>query len=258
MDLGLEGKRAIVCASSRGLGRACALALAAEGASVVVNGRSPATLEQIAVELRDQGAEVTPVLGDVTTEDGRSALLAACPEPDILVNNNAGPKPRAFADTVREDWSAAFDSNLLAALSLIEAVLPGMRSRRFGRIVNITSAVVTTPKPLMGVSSGPRAALTAICKGLSREVAPDGVTINNLLPERFNTDRQKAMVTYDSQRLEITESEALARIVNSIPAGRMGRPGEFGATCAFVCSSHAGFMTGMNIHLDGGAYGGLV
>jgi 3-oxoacyl-[acyl-carrier protein] reductase len=258
VDFGLSGRSAIVCASSRGLGRACALALAAEGVSVVVNGRTADALEQTTTDLRALGAEVTPVLGDVTTAEGRSALLSACPDPDILVNNNAGPTPLAFDETVQRDWDAALNSNLLAGLALIQAVLPGMRARRFGRIVNITSAVVTTPKPLMGVSSGPRAALTAICKGLSREVAADGVTINNLLPERFDTDRQKGMVTYDSRRLGITKAEALARIVETIPAGRMGRPEEFGATCAFVCGAQAGFMTGMNIHLDGGAYGGLV
>jgi 3-oxoacyl-[acyl-carrier protein] reductase len=258
VDLGLAGRSAIVCASSRGLGRACAAALAAEGVSVVINGRSLGSLRTTEQRLRASGANVTSVLGDVTTAEGQAALVAACAEPDILINNNAGPTPRPFADTRREDWLTALDSNLLPALALIEAVLPGMRSRGFGRIVNITSAMVTAPNPAMGVSSGPRAALTAICKGLSREVSADGVTINNMLPERFDTDRQRAMVERDMARLGISAAQARANIVDSIPAGRMGRPEEFGATCAFVCSTYAAFMTGTNIHLDGGAYRGLV
>jgi 3-oxoacyl-[acyl-carrier protein] reductase len=259
MDLGIAGRSALVCASSRGLGKACAEALAAEGVNVVVNGRGEPELEATATELRERfDVEVTAVRGDVTTEDGRAAILAACPAPDILVNNNAGPTPTPFLDITPEGWLKAMDANMLAAVLLIQAVLPEMRRRRFGRIVNITSAMVTTPRPPMPVSSGPRAALTAVCKGLSIEVSPDNVTINNLLPERFDTDRQQFMARRDMKRHGITYEQARANIVATIPAARMGRPEEFGATCAFVCSAYAGYMTGMNIHLDGGAYPGLV
>jgi 3-oxoacyl-[acyl-carrier protein] reductase len=259
MDLGIAGRTALVCASSRGLGKACALALAGEGVDVVVNGRTEETLQQAAEEIRSQArVAVTPVLADVTTAEGRARLLEACPDPDILVNNNAGPRPGAFTEKTHEDWIEALEANMLGALALIRAVLPGMRSRRFGRIVNITSAMVTSPRPHMAISSGPRAALTAVCKGLSIEASPHNVTINNLLPERFDTDRQRFMARRDMERDGITMEEARARIAATIPAGRMGRPEEFGATCAFVCSAHAGYMTGMNIHLDGGAYPGLV
>lgn len=259
MDLGIAGRTALVCASSRGLGKACAEALAAEGVNVVVNGRGEADLEATAHKLRERyDVEVTAVPGDVTTDDGRTAVLAACPAPDILVNNNAGPAPTPFLDITPVAWVKALDANMLAAVQLIQAVLPQMRARNFGRIVNITSAMVTTPRPSMQISSGPRAALTAICKGLSIEVSPDNVTINNLLPERFDTDRQQFMARRAMERQGITYEEARANIIATIPAARMGRPEEFGATCAFVCSAYAGYMTGMNIHLDGGAYPGLV
>jgi 3-oxoacyl-[acyl-carrier protein] reductase len=259
MDLGIAGRRAIVCASSRGLGKACAMALANEGVDVVVNGRSRADLEATAEEIRRASrVEVTPIPADVTTEAGRAALLAACPDPDILVNNNAGPEPGGFLEKSRKDWLQALDANMLSALMLIQAVLPGMRQRRFGRIVNVTSAMVTTPRPPLAISSGPRAGLTAVCKTLSIEVSADNVTINNLLPERFDTDRQVQMARRQMQAQGISYEEARANIIAKIPAGRMGRPGEFGATCAFLCSQHAGYMTGMNIHLDGGAYPGLV
>lgn len=248
-----------MCASSRGLGKACALALAKEGVHVVVNGRTQTALEKTADEVRAASSvEVAPILADVTTTDGRTALLEACPDPDILVNNNAGPRPAAFLEASREDWLQALDANLLAALMLIQAVLPGMRQRRFGRIVNVTSAMVTTPRPLLALSSGPRAALTAVCKSLSIEASSDNVTINNLLPERFDTDRQVQMAQRAMQSQGISYEQARANIIAKIPAGRMGEPTEFGATCAFVCSQYAGYMSGMNIHLDGGAYPGLV
>ncbi len=259
MDLGIKGRRAIVCASSRGLGRACAEALVAEGVVVVLNGRDPARLEDTAAELRARpGAEVTAVAGDVTTEAGRAALLAACPDPDILVNNNAGPTPRAFLDVSRENWVEALDANMVAPLLLTAAVLPAMKERRFGRIINVTSAMVTTPRPHMVLSSGARAGLTAAMKGLSFEVAPFNVTINNLLPERIDTDRQHFMAQETSARLGISYEEARVEQVKSIAAGRLGDPREFGATCAFLCSAHAGFISGMNIHLDGGSYPALL
>jgi 3-oxoacyl-[acyl-carrier protein] reductase len=259
MNLNIAGRRAIVCASSRGLGRACAEALSAEGVHVVLNGRDPDRLEQAAAEIeRATGSPVTPMVGDVTTAEGREALLAACPEPDILINNGPGPPPGSFSSFEREDWMRALESNMVAPLLLIRAVVDGMRKRQFGRIVNITSAMVTTPRSPMGLSSGPRAGLTAVVKALSLDVARDGVTINNLLPERLDTDRQEFMAKRAMERDGISYEEARARIVSSVAAGRLGRPEELGATCAFVCSVHAGFMSGMNIHLDGGSYPALV
>jgi 3-oxoacyl-[acyl-carrier protein] reductase len=259
MDLGIKGRTALVCASSQGLGLACARALALEGVNVVINGRDAAKLDKTTVELRTiaQG-DVAAVAADVTTADGQARLLAACPSPDILVNNNAGPAPGNFADIERDRWLAAIEANMIAPLMLIRAVLPAMRQRRFGRIVNITSAMVTTPRPHMTVSSGARAGLTAAMKGLSLEIARDNVTINNLLPERFDTDRQHQMAKAAMARENISYEEARKRQVESIAARRLGDPKEFGATCAFLCSAHAGFMSGQNVHLDGGSYPALV
>ena len=259
MDLGLAGKSAIVCASSRGLGRACAEALLKEGVEVVINGRDPVRLEEALTELRaSTGGKVRGVVADVTTKAGRAALLAACASPDILVNNNAGPDPRDFLTNDEDTWMAALEANMVAPMMLVRAVLPGMIERKFGRIVNITSAMVTTPRPHMTLSSGARAGLTAAMKGLSFEVARHNVTINNLLPERIDTARQHQMANEAMKRSGITYEEARRRQVESISARRLGDPREFGATCAFVCSSHAGFMSGMNIHLDGGSYPSLV
>jgi 3-oxoacyl-[acyl-carrier protein] reductase len=259
MNLDIAGRQAIVCASSRGLGRACAEALSAEGVHVVLNGRDVERLRQTADEIeRATGTPVRPVAGDVTTPQGREALLAACPEADILVNNGPGPPPGSFASFENEDWMQALTSNMIAPLLLIRGVIDGMRERRFGRIVNITSAMVTTPRSPMSLSSGARAGLTAAVKALSLDVARDGVTINNLLPERVDTGRQMFMANRAMERDGISLDEARERIAGSIAAGRMGRPEELGATCAFVCSVHAGFMSGMNIHIDGGSYPGLI
>ena len=259
MDLGLTGRTAIVCASSRGLGKACARALAAEGVAVVINGRDAEKLSATAEELRAAtGATVTPVVADLNTEDGRAALLAACPEPDILVNNNAGPPPGRFEDWDHAAWLAALEANLLAPVLLIRAVIGGMRARRFGRIVNITSAMVKAPHSLMGLSTAARSALTAVCKGLSREVAADNVTINNLLPERIDTDRQRFMAELRSAMGGITIEAAYAEMAASIAAGRLGTPEEFGAACAFLCSAQAGYVSGQNLQLDGGTYPGLI
>ena len=259
MDLGLTGRRAIVCASSRGLGRACARALAAEGVAVVINGRDAATLAATAEEIRGAtGAAVTPVAADLTTEAGRDALLAACPEPDILVNNNGGPPPGRFEDWDHAAWLAALEANLLAPVLLIRGVIGGMRARRFGRIVNVTSAMVKAPHALMGLSTAARSALTAVCKGLSREVAADNVTINNLLPERIDTDRQRFMAELRSAMGGITLEAAYAEMAASIAAGRLGTPEEFGAACAFLCSAQAGYVSGQNLQLDGGSYPGLI
>jgi 3-oxoacyl-[acyl-carrier protein] reductase len=259
MNLGIEGRTAIVCASSQGLGLACAQALAQEGVNVVLNGRDQAKLDSTAAALREIArGEVIPVAADVTTAQGQERLLAALPSPDILINNNAGPAPGNFADIDRDRWMKAIEANMIAPLMMIRAVLPGMKERRFGRIVNITSAMVTTPRPHMTVSSGARAGLTAAMKGLSLEVARHNVTINNLLPERFDTDRQHQMAKAAMARENISYEEARARQVESIAARRLGDPKEFGATCAFLCSAFAGFMSGQNLHLDGGSYPALI
>lgn len=259
MDLGIAGRWAIVCGSSRGLGRACAESLAREGVNVVVNGRTPATVAAAAVALADAcSVEVVPVVADIDTADGRAALLAACPAPDILVTNNAGPSPADFAGIDGDAWRQALESNMLAPLLLVQAVLPGMRAQRFGRIVNITSAMVLSPHPMMTLSVGARAGLTGVMKALSKQVARDNVTINNLLPERFDTDRQRYMAEVAMRTNGISWDEARAQQVASIAARRLGEPSELGDMCAYLCSAQAGFVSGMNIRLDGGSYDGLV
>ncbi len=259
MDLGIRGRRAIVCASSQGLGYACALALAAEGCEVVLNGRDASKLARAAQQLKaDTGAKVFTVAADLNTEHGRAALVASCPEPDILINNNAGPPPGQLADWDEAAWLGALQANLITGVLLIRAVLPGMRARRFGRIVNITSAMVKTPHAAMGLSTAARAGLTAVSKALAREAIIDNVTLNNLLPERFDTPRQEFMAQKMMKDSGITREAARQQIANTLPAKRMGRPEEFGAACAYLCSAHAGFTTGQNLQLDGGAYAGLV
>lgn len=259
MDLGIAGRRAIVCASSRGLGLACAEALAAEGVDVVLNGRDEGRLEAAAGRLRQaHPVAIGAVAADVTTPSGREALLAELPDPDILVTNNAGPPPAEFATLSGEQWSEALEGNMVSHLLLIQACLPPMRAQRFGRIVNVTSAMVTSPRPSMALSSGARAGLTAALKGLSLEVARDNVTINNLLPERFDTDRQRFMAQRAMDREGIDYATARRRQEESIAAGRLGDPAEFGAMCAFLCSAHAGYVSGNNIHLDGGSYPALI
>jgi 3-oxoacyl-[acyl-carrier protein] reductase len=259
MDLGIAGCRAIVCASSQGLGRACAEALAAEGVNVVVNGRDPEKLEQTAAEIRGEtGTDVAVAVADITTDEGRAALLAACPEPDILVNNNAGPRPGTLEEMTDADLEHAIRGNFVAPLLLTQAVVPGMRERTFGRIVNITSAMVTRPNPVMVGSAGARAGLTAAMKAISMEAAIDNVTINNLLPERIDSPRQHYMAEQAMERLDITYDEARRQQADSIAAKRLGRPEELGAACAFLCSTQAGFISGQNLHLDGGSYPGLV
>ena len=259
VNLGLFERTAIVCASTAGLGRACAEALLAEGVRVVVNGRDKARTDAAAHELLARWpGMVDRVAADVTTPEGRAALLAACADPDILVTNNAGPEPGAFEGFDEGAWMAALAANTVAPLMLVRAVLPAMRARRFGRIVNITSAMVTTPRPGMALSSGARAGLTAALKGVLLEVAKDNVTINNLLPERFDTERQVRLAKTAMERDGIDWDEARAKQVATVPAGRLGRPDEFGATCAFVCSMQASYMTGMNIRLDGGSYPALL
>lgn len=258
MDLGISGRTAFVCASSQGLGLACANALAQEGVEVTLNGRNEEKLLAAADQLHaDTGASVGHVVADLNTEQGRAAIAEAYPAPDILINNNAGPPPGDFIDWGHEEWIAALESNMLAALTLMRSYLPGMRARKFGRIVNITSAMVKSPLPHMTLSTSARAGLTAASKALSREVAGDNVTINNLLPERIDTDRQRFMVERRMKLENVDRETARAQLAATLPAGRFGRPEEFGAACAFLCSSHAGFITGQNLHLDGGGYRGL-
>ncbi len=259
MDLGIKGRKAIVCASSKGLGLACARSLVREGVDVVVNARGEEALLTAAEELRSiGGTEVKSVVGDVSTLEVRERLLEACPEPDILVNNNGGPPPGRFADWDETAWDGALQANLLAPVFLIQAVLPGMQQRGFGRVINITSAMVKSPHGAMGLSTSARSGLTALCKGLSRDVAKDNVTINNLLPERFDTDRQKQMVQLASAFRNTSVEEERSAMIESIAAKRLGRPDEFGDACAFLCSAQAGFISGQNLQLDGGSYAGLI
>jgi 3-oxoacyl-[acyl-carrier protein] reductase len=259
MDLGISGRRAIVCASSRGLGYACAEALAREGVDVLLNGRDAGRLAEAAERLKTVArGKVIAVAADVTSAEGRKALLAAMPDPDILVNNNAGPDPSPFDKLDDAKWQAALDANMIAPLALVRAVLPGMIERKFGRIISITSAMVTTPRPNMTLSAGARAGLTAALKGLSLDVARHNVTINNLLPERFDTARQEQMAQSAMKRLSIGYEEARRLQVESIAAKRLGRPEELGAMCAFLCSQFGGYVSGQNVHLDGGSYPALV
>ncbi|MDR5794947.1 SDR family oxidoreductase [Caballeronia sp. LZ008] len=259
MDLGIAGKKALVCASSRGLGLACATALSREGCEVWINGRHADALDTAAQQIEAAtGRRPHVVVADLGTEAGRAALQDACPEPDILINNNAGPEPGKIADWSREDWLAAVEGNMLAPVFLIKHYVPGMRSRRFGRIVNITSAMVKSPSATMGLSAAVRAGLTALSKSVQRDSVIDNVTINNMLPERFDTDRQRYMADRMSKKEGITVDEAKKRIAATIAAKRLGDPREFGDACAYLCSAQAGFISGQNLQLDGGSYAGLV
>lgn len=259
MDLGIRGRRAIVCASSRGLGRACAEALAREGVHVTLNARQPGPLKQASEAIAStHGVEVGSVAGDIGLEETRRALLDACPAPDILVNNNGGPPPGRFRDWDREAWIEALDANMLAPLLMIRLVLDGMVERGFGRIVNITSAMVKTPLSPMGLSTGARTGLTSVSKALSRDVARANVTINNLLPERIDTARQRGMAELRAKLGGVSIEQAYDEMKASIAAGRLGRPEEFGDACAFLCSAQAGFISGQNLQLDGGSYAGLI
>lgn len=259
MDLGLNGRKAIICASSRGLGKACATSLAREGVDVIINGRSAENLEAAMAEISQTATgKVSAVLADINTSEGRARLVAACPDADILVNNNDGPPPGNFQQWEEDDWHRALDANLLAPVFMIKALIEGMKQRRFGRIVNITSAMVKAPRAVMGLSTTARSGLTAMCKGLSVDVAPFNVTINNMLPERFDTERQKQMARLAMAFKKITFEEARAEIAQTIAAKRMGEPHEFGDACAFLCSAQAGFISGQNLQLDGGTYPGLI
>ena len=257
MDLGINGKTALVSASSKGLGKACALSLSREGVHVFINGRTLETLEATASEIEAQGGAVTPVQADVSTVEGRQALLEACPDPDILINNNGGPDPVAFEGSTQEDWDDAIAANMLPPIFMIQSVLPGMRTRKFGRIINITSAMVKSPVAIMGLSAATRAGVTALAKAISKEAAADNVTINNMLPEMFDTGRQEDNANLLVKHRGLNYDEARAYLVSRIAAGRFGQAHEFGETCAFLCSQQASYISGQNIQLDGGSYDGL-
>jgi 3-oxoacyl-[acyl-carrier protein] reductase len=253
MDLGIAGRRALVCAASKGLGRGCAQALAKEGVQVTIVARTQATLAQTAAEI---GA-VAYVACDITTAQGRAAALAACPDPDILVNNAGGPPPGDFRDWDRDAWIRALDANMLTPIELIKATVDGMAARKFGRIVNITSQAVKAPIDVLGLSNGARAGLTGFVAGLARQLARTGVTVNNLLPGSFDTERMRSTMQNRAKAAGKDLETFVAASRTAIPAGRFGTPEEFGAVCAFLCSVHAGYLIGQNILLDGGAYPGV-
>ncbi|MFO7757794.1 MAG: SDR family oxidoreductase [Roseovarius sp.] len=254
MDLGIKGRQALVCAASRGLGLGCARALAEAGCDLVMNARGADALEAAADTIRtDFGIKVITVAADITTEDGRAAVLAAAGPVDILVTNAGGPPPGKWTDWGRDDFIAALDANMLAPIAMMTALVPGMMARGWGRVVNITSQSVKAPIPVLGLSNSARAGLTGYVAGTARQVAGQGVNINNLLPGIHATDRATSLDKGVSEAQGISMDEARARRCATIPAGRYGTPDEFGAACAFLCSQHAGFIVGQNVLLDGGA-----
>jgi 3-oxoacyl-[acyl-carrier protein] reductase len=259
MDLGIAGKWALVCAASKGLGKGCAAALVREGVNVVITARGDAALQATAAELRALGhGEVRAVAGDITTEAGRAAALAACPQVDILVNNAGGPPPGDFRDWDRDAWIKALDANMLTPIALMQATVDAMAARGFGRVVNITSGAVKAPIDNLGLSNGARSGLTGFVAGLARSnIAARGVTINGLLPGAFDTDRLRTAMQGAAARSGEAIEAVVARRANAIPSKRLGTAAEFGEVCAFLCSVHAGYLTGQNILLDGGAYPGI-
>ncbi len=259
MDLGLKGRKAIVCAGSKGLGKGCAAALAAEGVDLTINARGAEALEATAAELRSKyGVKVTAVAADVTTAEGRAKLLAACPDPDILINNAGGPPAGDFREWDEAAWHKAVEGNMITPIMLIKATIDGMIARKFGRIVNITSGAVKAPIAQLGLSNGARTGLTGFVAGLSRQVAKHNVTINGLLPGPFETDRLRSLFTAASK----TSGQPIEQVAEARrkanPAERFGTAEEFGAACAFLCSVHAGYIVGQNILLDGGAFPGTM
>jgi 3-oxoacyl-[acyl-carrier protein] reductase len=257
MDLGIRGRKALVCGASKGLGRGCAEALAAEGVDVTIVARTPEALEATAEDIRNKhGVHVTTVACDITTPEGRTQALAACPEPDILVTNAGGPPPGDFRNWTRDDWIAALDANMLTPIELIKATVDGMMARQFGRIVNITSSAVKAPIDVLGLSNGARSGLTGFVAGIARKTVARNVTINNLLPGQFDTDRLKKTLNAQAGGSGKPIEEIFDARRRQIPAHRFGTPAEFGAVCAFLCSVHAGYMTGQNVLLDGGNYPG--
>src|SRR5437762_2777515 len=257
MDLGIAGRKALVCAASKGLGRGCAEALAQAGVDVTILARTRDDVRKAADEVgAGAGRSVAWLACDITTSEGRAQALAACPDPDILVNNAGGPPPGDFRDFDRDAWIRALDANMLTPIELIKATIDGMIARRFGRIVNITSSAVKAPIDVLGLSNGARSGLTGFVAGLARKVARHGVTINNLLPGSFDTDRLRANMASRAKTAGKPVEEVAQAARDANPSGRFGTPAEFGALCAYVCSVHAGYLTGQNILLDGGAYPG--
>jgi 3-oxoacyl-[acyl-carrier protein] reductase len=257
MDLGIRGKTALVCAASKGLGKGCALALARDGVNLVITARGKDALEATAEEIRKAtGAKVSAVAGDITTAEGRAAALKAAGTVDILVNNAGGPPPGDFRDWSREDWIKALDANMLTPIELIKAVVDGMIERRFGRIVNITSGAVKMPIPELGLSNGARTGLHGFIAGLSRKTVRHNVTINNLLPGPFDTDRLRGNMEFNAKKLGKTAAELAKQRAEANPSKRFGNIEEFGAACAFLASVHAGYITGQNLLMDGGAFPG--
>ncbi|HMA13140.1 MAG TPA: SDR family oxidoreductase [Kiloniellaceae bacterium] len=257
MDLGIRGRKALVCAASKGLGRACAFSLAKEGVDVTIVARTREPLEKTAEEIRAAtGVTVSAVATDITTPEGRRLALDACPQPDILVNNAGGPPPGDFRDWTRDDWIKALDANMLTPIELMKATVDGMMQRRFGRIVNITSGAVKAPIDILGLSNGARAGLTGFVAGLARKTVIANVTINNLLPGPFDTDRLKVTIKAAADKAGRSVEELARERAATNPAGRFGDPVEFGEACAFLCGANAGFITGQNLLLDGGAFPG--
>lgn len=257
MDLGIRGRTALVCAASKGLGKGCAMSLAREGVNLVITARGKEALEATAEEIRKAtGVKVIAVAGDITTPEGRAQAVKTCPQPDILVNNAGGPPPGDFRDWTREDWIKALEANMLTPIDLIKSVIDGMIERKFGRIVNITSGAVKMPIPELGMSNGARTGLTGFVAGLSRAVARHNVTINNLLPGPFDTDRLRSNMVFNAKKLgKAPEDLAKARMETN-PAKRFGTVEEFGDACAFLCGANAGYIVGQNLLLDGGAFPG--
>ncbi len=256
MDLGIRGRTALVCAASKGLGKGCAVSLAREGVELVITARGKEALEATADELRKFGGRVTTVVGDITTDEGRKAALAACPSPDILVNNAGGPPTGDFREWDREAWIKAVNANMITPIELIRATIDAMIARRFGRIVNITSSSVKAPIPALGLSNGARAGLTGFVAGLARQTVKHNVTINNLLPGSFLTDRTRQTLAGFAKAAGLSEEQAAEQRLKTIPAGRLGDPAEFGDACAYLCSAQASYVTGQNFLIDGGAYPG--
>jgi 3-oxoacyl-[acyl-carrier protein] reductase len=257
MDFGIRGRTALVCAASKGLGKGCAIALAREGVQLVITARGRDALEATAEEIRrETGARVTALAGDITTAEGRAQALAACPKPDILVNNAGGPPPGDFRQWTREDWLKAIDANMLTPIELIKATVDGMIERRFGRIVNITSSAVKAPIAELGLSNGARSGLTGFIAGIARRTAAHNVTINNLLPGRFWTDRARSNTEFNAKQQGKTVEEVKQAMEKTIPAGRFGTAEEFGQLCAYLCSAQASYFTAQNVLIDGGAYPG--
>ena len=255
MDLGIKGKTAIVCASSRGLGKACANALAEAGVNLVLNGRDERVLEQTANELSQKtGVTVTPVLADISTNEGQAKVLGVCSTPDILVNNNGGPPFKDFRELSRDAMLEGVTMNMVTPIELIQKVIDHMIEQKFGRIVNITSMSVKMPVPGLDLSSGARAGLTAVLAGVARTVADHNVTINNILPGFFDTDRLRGGLNSWAEKAGVSVDEIAKQRASQIPANRFGQPDEFGRTCAFLCSAHAGYITGQSLLIDGGVY----